>query len=267
MYNWKRCGEQNYGAVANTAGTIFRYSSHRNTIPSEAKLLSVQPQSPLQLLLRSLSWSPVIQGRNEIRWRPGQEARFAPPCSNLRSFRSKCTVLKKVLGAFLGFFGAPSSDSALGKLCPGCLLVTPLLLSLTIWNREAVCDATNVCFSLLRYRRSSLWILWSYGCFVIIWSTTVLKQTILRLWWEANFEQHGQANVSTKFLLFDPAERFEFPTFQRSRYATTLFLTFGPVTPHRREKGFINYWIGVCSLHCSKIRQGNKYRPQSCLSI
>jgi len=36
------------------------------------------------------------QGRNEVRWRPGQEASLEPPFSNLRSFGSKCTVLKKV---------------------------------------------------------------------------------------------------------------------------------------------------------------------------
>jgi len=35
------------------------------------------------------------QGRNDVRWRPRQEAIFAPPCSNLRSFGSKCTALKR----------------------------------------------------------------------------------------------------------------------------------------------------------------------------
>ena len=37
---------------------------------------------------------------------------LAPPCSNLRSFGSKCTVLKKVLVILLGLFGAPRNDSA-----------------------------------------------------------------------------------------------------------------------------------------------------------
>jgi len=46
------------------------------------------------------------QGRNEARWRPGQEAPLAPPCSNLRSFGSKCSVLKKVLVTLLGLIGA-----------------------------------------------------------------------------------------------------------------------------------------------------------------
>ena len=47
------------------------------------------------------------QGRNEVRWRPGQEASLAPPCSNLRSFGSKFTVLKTVIVTLLGLFGAP----------------------------------------------------------------------------------------------------------------------------------------------------------------
>jgi len=53
-----------------------------------------------------------LQGRNEIRWRLGQESSLAPPCSKLRSFGSKCTVLKKVLVTLLGLFGAPHSQSA-----------------------------------------------------------------------------------------------------------------------------------------------------------
>ena len=44
-----------------------------------------------------------VQERNEVRWRPGKETSLAPPCSNLRSFGSKCrpTVLKKVVMTFL----------------------------------------------------------------------------------------------------------------------------------------------------------------------
>ena len=38
------------------------------------------------------SWT---QRRNEVRRRPGQEASLAPPRLKLRSFESKCTVLKK----------------------------------------------------------------------------------------------------------------------------------------------------------------------------
>ena len=64
------------------------------------------------------------QGRNEVRWRPSQEASLAPPYSHLRSFGSKCTVLKKVVVTLLGLFGVPAvircphSDLAPGELCP-----------------------------------------------------------------------------------------------------------------------------------------------------
>ena len=52
-----------------------------------------------------------VQGRNEVRWRLGKETSLAPPCLNLRSFGSKCTVLKKVLMTLLWLF-KPRSDSA-----------------------------------------------------------------------------------------------------------------------------------------------------------
>jgi len=42
-------------------------------------------------------------GRNEVRWRPGQEASFVSRCSNLRSFGSKGTAMKKVLVTFRRF--------------------------------------------------------------------------------------------------------------------------------------------------------------------
>jgi len=45
-----------------------------------------------------------MRGRNEVRWRLGQETSFAPPCSNLRSFGRKCTVLKKCLWHCCDFF-------------------------------------------------------------------------------------------------------------------------------------------------------------------
>jgi len=50
----------------------------------------------------------VLQGRSEVRWRPGQGASSAPPCSNLMSFGSKCTVLMNVLATLLRLIGAPS---------------------------------------------------------------------------------------------------------------------------------------------------------------
>ena len=53
---------------------------------------------------------PVQQRRNEVRWRQGQEASLAPPwCSNLRTFGSKCTALKKALVILLGFSAPPAA--------------------------------------------------------------------------------------------------------------------------------------------------------------
>jgi len=82
---------------------------------------------------RFLRLLPQQQGRNEIRWRPGQEASVAPPCSNPRSSGSKCTVLKNVFVTLLGLYGAPHSDwapplrfGARGIVPPLPPLVTPL---------------------------------------------------------------------------------------------------------------------------------------------
>jgi len=77
-------------------------------------------QYPLKLMLNQ------CQGRNEVRWRPGQEASLAPPWSNLRSFGGKFTALKEALVIFWGLLDAPAgirrphSDSAPGELCPPC---------------------------------------------------------------------------------------------------------------------------------------------------
>jgi len=49
---------------------------------------------------------PDSQGRTEVRWRPAQETSLAPLFSNLMSFGSKCTVLKKALVALSGLLGA-----------------------------------------------------------------------------------------------------------------------------------------------------------------
>ena len=59
-----------------------------------------------KLFLVAIKLVRWVQGRNEVRWRPGQEASSTPPCSNLRSFGSKCTVLKKIFVTLLGLFGA-----------------------------------------------------------------------------------------------------------------------------------------------------------------
>jgi len=50
----------------------------------------------------------LSQGRDEVRWRPGQETSLAPPCVQIvRFFGGKCTALTKVLVILLGIFGAP----------------------------------------------------------------------------------------------------------------------------------------------------------------
>jgi len=67
------------------------------------KRILTQVQAPEMGFLRSHG---VTQGCIDVRWHPGQEASLAPPCSNLRSFGSKSTVLKKTLATLLGLFGA-----------------------------------------------------------------------------------------------------------------------------------------------------------------
>ena len=42
---------------------------------------------------------------------PGARSKFGAPCSRLRSFGSKCTVLKKELVTLLELFGAPIAPS------------------------------------------------------------------------------------------------------------------------------------------------------------
>jgi len=57
---------------------------------------------------------------------PGARNMFCAPCSNLRFFGSKCTVLEKVLMTLLWLFG-PRSDSAQEEYCA---LLPP---SLRLW--------------------------------------------------------------------------------------------------------------------------------------
>ena len=60
------------------------------------------------------------QGGNEVRWRQGQEASLPTPCSQMRFFESKCTVMKAVRVTLLGLpvpstvILRPHSDSAPG---------------------------------------------------------------------------------------------------------------------------------------------------------
>ena len=71
-------------------------------------------------------WCPrrilyCTQGRNEVRWRPGQETSLAPPCSNLRSFGSKSAVEESTCD-IVRTFRRPRSDSAThNDLAPGDL--------------------------------------------------------------------------------------------------------------------------------------------------
>jgi len=93
-------------------------------------LVPVKTSADLQLLQTRCG----DQGRNEVRWRPGHEASLAHPYSNLRSFGSKCTVLKKIFVKLLGLFGAfavvwrpPQWFGARGIVRPFAPLATPLV--------------------------------------------------------------------------------------------------------------------------------------------
>jgi len=72
---------------------------------------------------------------------PGQAASLAPSGSNLRSFRSKCTVFKKVLVTLLGLFGAPII---------GAREIAPFLLPIryALGCRVLGPEAGNYCFLL-----------------------------------------------------------------------------------------------------------------------
>jgi len=99
---------------------------------------------------RTRVWTlSITQGRNKVRWQEasfwvsfvppcsaivGARSKFVPTCSNLRSFGSKCTVLKEVRVMLLEIFGPPCSHSAphidwaTRNCAPLSHLVTPLQL-------------------------------------------------------------------------------------------------------------------------------------------
>ena len=81
----------------------------------------------------------VVQGRTEVRWLPEQETSLAPPCSNLRSFVSKCTVLKKVLVTLLGLFGVPALNRRPGH----CALLSPPRYALGVVPRKHKANALS----------------------------------------------------------------------------------------------------------------------------
>jgi len=68
----------------------------------------------------------VTQGWTDVEWPPGHKRGLAPPCSNLRSFGSKCSALKKKGGTLLGFFGTPGNPApeALSRPAP---VIMPLV--------------------------------------------------------------------------------------------------------------------------------------------
>jgi len=116
-----------------------------------ASLLRSAPITGLRETWCSISAKTVTslyankQGCNEVRWRPGQEAGSVPPCSNLRSFGSKCTVLKKVVVTLFGLFGAPPPQwfGAPGNCSP---LVTPLQTRKGTTSRQHQHDEEgNIC--------------------------------------------------------------------------------------------------------------------------
>jgi len=68
----------------------------------------------------------ATQGRTKVRWRSEQETSLARPSLNLRSFGSKCTVLKKKLATFWDFSAPPVIRSP-GQFACLAPLVTPLV--------------------------------------------------------------------------------------------------------------------------------------------
>jgi len=71
----------------------------------------------------------IAQGRSEVRWRLWQETSLPPPCSNLRSFGSKCfeiNCFEKSAYDIVGTFWPPTVIR-----CPGnCDYLPP---SLRLW--------------------------------------------------------------------------------------------------------------------------------------
>ena len=87
---------------------MYNRTCYNQEITHCCKLAEDSPMCVLMLakvLCAGQAW-PSSQGRTEVTWRPGHGASLAPPCSNLSSFGSKCTVSTKVLVTLLGLFGA-----------------------------------------------------------------------------------------------------------------------------------------------------------------
>jgi len=70
------------------------------------------------------------QGRNDVRWRPGQEANLAPPFSNLKSFRKEMYCIEESTCDIIGTFQRPSQwfGSPIAIRRPeNCAPIAPLL--------------------------------------------------------------------------------------------------------------------------------------------
>jgi len=99
----------------------------------------------------------IVQGRNEVRWRLGQETSLLHPCSNLRSFGSKCSTFKKVLMTLLGLF-APQQWFDTWGIVPSCPIATSLVFCK--WKSERFLKANkfsspkvmNICNFRTQYR-------------------------------------------------------------------------------------------------------------------
>ena len=98
-----------------------------------------------------------VQGRNKVGRRLGQKTSLALPCSNLRSFGSKCTVVKEVLMSLLWLFGPPQWFGVRG-IVPLAPLVTPLVMCNK--NRKIFRKETN-----FQVRTSRTSIPWTSGIF------------------------------------------------------------------------------------------------------
>ena len=100
-----------------TAGSAENFQQFHKYFLHYSKFASIRPQvqiwgEPYLVLAPGAIYPRYAPGRSKFggaKWPP--TASLSPPCSNLRSFESKCTVLNKVFVTLLGLYGAPCSHS------------------------------------------------------------------------------------------------------------------------------------------------------------
>jgi len=160
-----------------------------------------------------LPWSgyAFTQGRNEVKWRPGKEARFAPPYLNLSSFESKFTVWWKYLWHCWDFWAPsaviwrPHSDSAPWNYSPFPPSVMPLVVVATYFC-GIKCLALLMRFRKLWYevsmrKESYRKILVHVDCFILVstgWSgeywmnSEMLFQRFVGTAKQVESNQHGK---------------------------------------------------------------------------